>query len=234
METNGTRKLNGSHSEIKLILLEEEKLEKATAEFLAQVILKQLSDGNRVLWLVPGGSGIPVVIEAAKIISKQPHNKLIVSLTDERYGTAGHADSNWEHLLAKGFSLPQAHLISVLGTDSMAETTEKFSTAIGRAIYEADYILGFFGIGTDGHTAGILPGSEAVNSPDMVCGYHTLKFDRITLTPQAIKKLHEVVVFARGEKRKVIKDLQEKTINTAEQPAQILKMVPKLTIFSEP
>jgi hypothetical protein len=50
--------------------------------------LNELTGKGPVLWLVPGGSAAGV----ASLVSRQldqPEN-LIVSLTDERYGPAGH------------------------------------------------------------------------------------------------------------------------------------------------
>ena len=41
----------------------------------------------------------------------------------------------------------------------------------------AEYKIGLFGIGVDsGHTAGILPDSEAVNCQELVCSYDTPVF----------------------------------------------------------
>ena len=91
-----------------------------------------------------------------------------------------------------------------------------------------------FGIGADGHTAGILPESKAVMSQDMAFGYDTPTFSRITITPKVIERLDEVVVWVQGEEKwKVVKDLMSEDINITKQPAQILKKVPLLTIFSD-
>jgi 6-phosphogluconolactonase/glucosamine-6-phosphate isomerase/deaminase len=78
-----------------------------------------------------------------------------------------------------------------------------------------------------------LPGSIAVNSKDLACHYDTPAFSRITITPNIIKKLDEVVVWVQGEgKWPVLKDL-EKEVDIIKQPAQILKKVPLLTIFAD-
>jgi 6-phosphogluconolactonase/glucosamine-6-phosphate isomerase/deaminase len=67
----------------------------------------------------------------------------------------------------------------------------------------------------------------------LVCGYDTPTFSRITITPKAIEKLDEAVVWMQGENKwNVLKDL-EKDIDIKKQPAQILKKVPLLTIFTD-
>lgn len=209
------------------------KLDNAV-NYTAQTIIQQLELGNKVLWFVTGGSSIPVCVEIAKLIASHPHKNLTVTLTDERYGPVNHADSNWYQLIKNGFSLPEAHLIPVLTGDSREITTEKFNTALMEELKQADYKIGMFGIGTDGHTAGILPKSRAVMSENFASSYDTENFERITMTPEAILLLDEVVVYTLGEaKRHVVEDLRDKDILVDDQPAQILKQVPILTIFTD-
>jgi 6-phosphogluconolactonase/glucosamine-6-phosphate isomerase/deaminase len=204
------------------------------AGFIVNAILKQLELGKKVLFFVTGGSSVAVGIEVSKIIKDHPHQNLTVMLTDERYGPIGHPDSNWQQLLQKGFSLPEAKLIPVLTGDSPEITTEKFNQNLERELQGAEYKIGLFGVGKDGHTAGNLPNSISVNSENLAFGYDTPDFYRVTMTPKAIEKLDEVVVWMQGEdKWKVIEDLEEKEIDIIKQPAQILKKVPLLTIFSD-
>ena len=204
------------------------------AEYIAGVIIKELELGKNVLWFVAGGSSIPVAVEAARIIREHSHQKLTVTLTDERYGPLDHTDSNWRQLFEKGFNLPGALLIPVLGENNRTVTTEKFNTILEEELKNNEYVIGLFGAGVDGHTAGILPESPAVSSNDLACVYHTESFERITITPKAIGYLDEIIIFAQGrEKWKVIEDLLEREIDITKQPAQILKQAPLLTIFSD-
>ncbi len=208
-------------------------LVKNTAEFIAHSISSQLNLGKNVLFFVTGGSGIEVGIQISEILRNQPHENLTVTLTDERYGPVGHPDSNWQQLMEKGFSLPQARLIPVLTGDDANITTKKFNQELEKELAKSSYKIGLFGIGADGHTAGILPESEAVNSPDLAYTYKTEKFERITITPKLIVELNEAVVYAKGEEKwKTLEELQhDKDIH--KQPAQILKVVPLLTMFTD-
>ncbi|MBI3305930.1 6-phosphogluconolactonase [Candidatus Nomurabacteria bacterium] len=214
------------------------------AKFIASKILKQLEISNKVLWFVPGGSAITVAVEAAKIISHtykhtyaNTYNNLTVTLTDERFGRVGHKDSNWRELIERGFNLPEAKLLPVLNIyteRSRSMTTEKFNTIIGDELQKADYRIGLFGVGADGHTAGILPLSAAVSAKEWACSYQAPKFERVTITSKTIDKLDEAVVWAQGrEKWRVIKDIIEKEIDLNLQPAQVLREVKRLTIFTD-
>jgi 6-phosphogluconolactonase/glucosamine-6-phosphate isomerase/deaminase len=58
-------------------------------------------------------------------------------------------------------------------------------------------------------------------------------YQRLTLTPQALARLDEAVVYARGNaKRKALENLSQ-DLPLAEQPAQILKRIPKVLIFND-
>jgi 6-phosphogluconolactonase/glucosamine-6-phosphate isomerase/deaminase len=212
------------------------KPEKA-ARFIADSILKQLKSGKRVLFLVTGGSGIAVGLKVAELLRNDPEKDLMqnltITLTDERYGPVGHKDSNWQQLVEKGFSLPEARLVPVLTGDDRDTTALKFNENLKKEFEIDQYKIGLFGIGKDGHTAGILPESPATESQDLAFGYDTPAFSRITMTFNAIKKLDVAVVWAQGQdKWPAIEDLQ-KDMDIKKQPAQILKKVPVLTIFTD-
>ncbi len=207
------------------------------ASFVALSVLGQLKAGKRVLLFLTGGSSIAVGVKVAEILRESEDKELVknltITLTDERYGPVDHFNSNYFQLMEKGFSLPQAKVIPILIDDDRNITTEKFNTILNQEFMAVDYKIGLFGIGVDGHTAGILPESEAVNSGDLAYSYDTPVFSRITITPKAIEKLDEAIVWAQGEdKWKIIKDLNE-NIDIVKQPAQILKKVPLLTIFTD-
>ena len=207
---------------------------KVAAEFLASRILEKLGLNKKVLWFVPGGSSIKVAAEAAKIISKNPHQNLAVMLTDERYGPVGFPDSNWQQLLDTGFSLVEAKLMPVLNGSAREETTENFNINLKLELERADYKIGLFGIGTDSHTAGILPESPAIESKEFAFRYNTEKFERITITPKTIVELDEAVVLVQGEgKWGVLENFKNKNVDLRTAPVQILKVVPKVTIFSD-
>ncbi len=203
------------------------------ANFVVSSILNQLKLGKRVLFFMAGGSSISVAVKVAELLREHPHQNLTITLTDERYGPSDHFNSNYFQLLEKGFNLPEAKLIPVLIDDDRNITTEKFIKILEEELKLADYRIGLFGIGVDGHTAGILPNSLAIQCQDLVCSYDTPVFSRITITPKVIEKLDEAIVWAQGEEKwEVLKNL-EKNIDINLEPAQILKKVPLLTIFSD-
>ena len=204
------------------------------ARFISERIIESLEKYKEVFWFVTGGSSIEIISLASLQIAQNPHKNLTITLTDERYGAKNHDNSNWSQLLKSGFNLPDAKIIPVLSDQDPLTTPEKFNNSLKEMFNKENYKIGVFGIGADGHTAGILPQSIAVNSEEYACYYETPKFNRITMTPKAISLLNEGIVFMKGEEKwPVVEDLLNKNTAIAEQPAQILKTLPKLTIFTD-
>jgi 6-phosphogluconolactonase/glucosamine-6-phosphate isomerase/deaminase len=200
---------------------------------LASVLDEHLDKKERVLWLVPGGSSIVIAAAVCKALSDKPLENLYVTLTDERYGPVGHADSNWRQLAEAGFDLSFPHAAPVLTGTDRAATTAAYAKTLQQFFDETDYKLGFFGIGPDGHTAGMLPGSLAVSATELTASYDAGNFERITITTPAVARLDEAVVYATGEAKWPVLDQLQQERPLAEQPAQALKQVPKLTIFND-
>jgi 6-phosphogluconolactonase/glucosamine-6-phosphate isomerase/deaminase len=116
----------------------------------------------------------------------------------------------------------------------MPDTVLAYEEVITTQLARADLCIGLFGMGMDGHTAGILPNSPAVSSSTLVRGYDAGRFLRITITPAAIRMLHEAVLYAVGvEKRQPLLDLVTTELSIAAQPAQALKSSQKLHIFTD-
>jgi len=202
-------------------------------EYLADTIKNHLANGERVLWLVPGGSSIPVVAKVSHALQNVPRSQLSVSLTDERFGEVGHPDSNWLQLHDAGFSLPGAKLQPILCGESLASTVKLFAAFLQEQLKTTDYRIGFFGMGADGHIAGILPNSSAVLDDKLAHGYKAKDFQRITITPTMVTGLDEAVVYAVGEPKWQSLELLTRGDTDNWQPVQILRQVPKVTIYSD-
>ena len=208
-------------------------LKHQAADYITAAVKSQLEEGKSVLWLVPGGSSIEVALIVAKNLTGQDLSRLTMTLTDERYGEVGHADSNWKQLEDGGFALPGATMIPVLTGVSMAETVQHFGEVIRSCLSEVDYCIGFFGIGPDGHTAGMLPGSPAATATTTTAGYDAEKFLRITITKSVIARLDEAVVYAVGENKWPVVNAINDTMSSEDWPALSLRTAGKLTIFSD-
>ena len=205
----------------------------SVVEYLSSALAQHLEDDEKVLWLVPGGSAIKIAAVVSKLLPKDKLKKLTVTLTDERYGPVGHKDSNWPQLKSAGFKLDGANLQPVLAGLNLEETADRYSKLIEEELKKTDYSIALVGMGPDGHILGIKPRSPAVDSDRLAVGYKWDDFIRLTLTERAIKQLDEIVIYAVGEEKWPQFDVLKTDISTSQQPAQILKRLKKVIIFSD-
>ncbi len=195
----------------------------------------ELNENKKVLWLVSGGSNIPAVCKTMSMLPVDKLQSLTITLTDERYGEPGHADSNQTKLTQAGFDPRGARFIPYLTGLLFEDTARAVNAAIKEASEKADVVVGFFGMGPDGHMAGILPESKAATEEEnWVVGYDGGQFKRITLTAPAISAVDIAYLGAFGvEKLTALTTLQNGNIPVHQQPAQILKKIPEFFVYND-
>jgi 6-phosphogluconolactonase/glucosamine-6-phosphate isomerase/deaminase len=205
----------------------------AVTKYLAETISSHLAAGETVLWILSGGSGGKVCIEVSKRLTG-PLTKLVTTLSDERYVAVGDQDENWQQLIDGGFSVPGALTYRPLQGKDRAETAADLGVWMQQQFPLADFKIGIFGMGTDGHTAGIKPGTSAVEALGWATDFSGTDFERITMTFDAIKQLDEVVIQAMGaDKTAVLDAFINQDIPIALQPVQVLKLIDKSTLFTD-
>lgn len=194
-----------------------------------------LDSGKKVLWLVPGGSNISVVVRVMSGLNESNLKNLTLALSDERYGEPGHADSNFRQLHDQGLNERGATFTDILNSSTFEDTVVSSAALMEKLITSSDIIIGFLGMGPDGHIAGILPGSIATETNEKwVVGYDAKQFKRITLTPFALSHIQKAYVGAFGaEKRSALENLCTKASSIGEQPSRILCHLPEVSIFND-
>lgn len=204
------------------------------AASLAEQISEQLKKDRAVLWLVSGGSSIKVAVRTREILSYMDLSRLHVGLTDERYGPPKHGDSNWQQLLDSGFDTAGLNGYPVLSQYiPIQQAVSAYSEQMQSLLAEADYKVGLFGIGSDGHTAGLLPGNPLMGSGDFYGQYCALDFDRISATPKLIEQLDLAMAYAAGQDKWPALETLLSNDTEASMPAQVLNRAVKLKVFSD-
>lgn len=219
------------------------------AEAVADRLSSELSnEANRsVVWMLCGGSNIPLCVQIMdRLISEgsQLTSKLTVLLTDERYGQYGHADSNWKQLYDQGFRAGNARIIETLQAEkTLQDTVEDYAAQLQEILPAADVVVAQFGIGGDGHIAGILPqssglgrGEDSAASGEVswVAGYDAGVFQRITITPPVWQHIDVAYALVYGDgKFEALSKLKNQDVAVADQPAQLLKQLPEAHIYTD-
>jgi 6-phosphogluconolactonase/glucosamine-6-phosphate isomerase/deaminase len=198
-------------------------------------LIQQLQQEKRVLWLVSGGSNIPVAVDTMAGLPHDMTSQLTIMLIDERFGPIGHPNSNMYQLQQAGFNPKHAALLPVLTGESLEETMHTYAGMVHTQFTEHDVIVGQLGIGIDGHIAGILPRSPAaLDQTNLVASYQATDFTRITLTFPALRRITVAYAFAFGDsKRRTLLQLRDEQVALEVQPAQILKAIPEAYVYND-
>ncbi len=198
------------------------------AEVIANKINSLLKENKQVLWFVAGGSSMSVAVLASKLINQE--GNLAILLTDERYGMPGDKDSNEQQLKDLGFRFP---ISSVLTGKAKEETIEEFARSVEKNLSGSDVIVGLFGMGADGHVAGIMPKSIAANpDADYAVGYQGSQFYRITITEKVFAKINFAYLWVQDDAKKEALEKLLTEYPKALQPAQYLKDCGELEIYT--
>lgn len=202
---------------------------------LTERLIKALSDGKSVLWLVSGGSNINASVQIIDSISMDLRTNLSVMPADERYGYIGHPDSNWDQLLHAGFSTDNVRILPILEKGlSLDQTIQKYNDLAKNELQNHDLVIAQLGIGADGHIAGILPSSPAVKSQDYATGYVADDFKRMTLTFKSLRLISEAYVFAFGyTKKETLEKLRDTNTAIELQPCQVLKQIKQAYLYND-
>jgi len=202
---------------------------------ITERLTSELAGGKRVLWLLCGGSNVIAEAAIMRHIPADLSENLTVTLTDERYGEVGHKDSNWQQLIEAGFDGKSAKALPVLNGKPLEQTVADYGASAKELLAKSDITIALFGIGADGHIAGILPESPAARETTaLAAGYDSPPYTRLTLTFPALRQIDAAYAMAFGSgKQTALQRLQNEDLALTEQPSQILKQLPEATLFSD-
>ena len=203
---------------------------------LTRRLTEALGDGKRTLWLVSGGSNIPITALAMANLPKELTKSLTVLSVDERYGPRGHAESNLHKLINTCRDFKHAKLVPILTNEDLHTTLKRYGEVVRREFQANTAVIAQLGIGADGHIAGILPHSPAADSnlAELAVGYKWSDYVRLTLTFSALERAQTTFVFAYGQdKQPALKQLRDEILPFDAQPAQFLKHIPDVYIYND-
>ena len=213
-------------------ILDKRILEVTTAPDLTTWFRQRIQ--GKTLLLLSGGSSAKLAVDA---LQKLPHSllsKLSVTLTDERFGAPGHADSNWQLLLELGLSTTSFHTIPVLtsATHNIVEASRGWQLKLQSAREQSDSVLAVFGIGADSHIAGLKPHCQLLNDATEITGSYTANdWPRITITPQFFPYITSCVVYAHGPEKEHAIHLLHDSLDETIYPDQLIKQTGDFTVY---
>ena len=216
----------------RLVVTNVEDATKAIARGLDRALKSKL----KVLWLLSGGSNVSVEAAVYKFLEHATPEKLTISLTDERFVPMDSPNNTWHALLDAGLNGQKARLEPpvVDWNLSLEKAAQDWEGRLKAAMDSADVVVGEFGVGADGHTAGILPHTPGVRENEaLVLGYKGSDFERLTTTPAVFRKVDLAVVVAIGKAKKAVLKRMPTDISAEEQPAQLLLGAKELIVYTD-
>jgi len=139
-----------------------------------------------------------------------PWGKTFFVFGDERCVGPGDEASNYrraKETLFDPLEISEHRVLRMKGEDKPADAARRYAVRLGdlfltRPTPSFDLVL--LGIGTDGHTASLFPGTDALNETERwVVANHVPHLDswRLTLTLPALSKAKRVIFLATGESK---------------------------------
>jgi 6-phosphogluconolactonase len=220
------------------ILSSPMELSEAAAKLFAARAAGAVSARGRFIAALSGGKtpvGIYTLLAKAPFASQIPWARVHLFWGDERCVPPDHADSNYRlvrELLLDYVPIPPPNIHRMPGEMDPVEAAARYEGQLrefiaphGDGFPVFDCIL--LGLGEDGHTASLFPGTRAIReSARWVLGHYVdaQKGWRITITPPVINAARTVVFIAAGSgKAAVVKEILEGPFRSDTLPAQIVR-----------
>ena len=173
-----------------IVLGDLEALAEAGARRVAAAASGALARSDRFTLALSGGR-TPCALHARLLEERIDWARTVLLFGDERCVPPGHPDSNYgmaRETLLDRLPVPPARVLRMEGEREPAEAAERYARAL-REIFPADPFprldLVILGMGPDGHTASLFPGTEALEERERwVVANHVPRLDawRLTLT----------------------------------------------------
>jgi 6-phosphogluconolactonase/glucosamine-6-phosphate isomerase/deaminase len=205
------------------------------ANALFVLIRDKLTKGDKVLWLISGGSSLPIAAEVSHLLKTTNQTNLFISLIDDQYLPKGDEQTNGAQLIKQGFKLDGAEFMEILQNETQGKTASAFNDMLSQRLQWADFSIGQFGLGAGYHTGGIQPGSPAAKeNKHLAITYKDGGIWRITVTPILIARLDTAFINSIGkEKRELVLGFCKSVSTIDDEPTQALKMAKETLLYTD-
>jgi 6-phosphogluconolactonase len=216
-------------------LSDSKALARAAAIHFVECAQEAISEHGRFVVALAGGSTPRAAYETLATVEFVPHihwEKVHVFWGDERCVAPNHEDSNYRmafNVLLKHSPIPVKQIYRMEGELDPKEAAQAYENRLqaffGQRAPRFDLIL--LGLGQDGHTASLFPGSKALEEKKhwVAANYvRRLSAWRLTLTAPLINQAANVTFLVSGqEKAEVLQRVLAGRYTPEEIPAQMIR-----------
>ncbi len=239
MQSVGTRRYFLPHGAEVEIFSALEELSFATAKRFQELARQAIARKNFFASALSGGTTPKRLYELlAQKRFQIPWDRVHLFQVDERCVPPDHAESNYrmvrEALLSR-VALPEGHFHRMLGerTDR-EEAARQYARELTQWLSPKSgewprFDLIFLGMGSDGHTASLFPGSPALGEQSRAVSPNftpKLTTERLTLTYPVLNAAEEIIFLVSGsEKAEALHQVLEGRADPARYPAQGIRPI---------
>ncbi len=173
------------------------------------------SHGNFFVAL-SGGSTPKQIFETLALNYKDAIDwkKVFLFWSDERAVPPDHPDSNYKMAMDSGFSqlaIDPLHIFRMKGEGDLKADAAEYETIINKTLASRNFDLIMLGVGEDGHTASLFPGTKGLFITDKLVIANEIPQKttfRITFTFPLINSAHNITFYAIGKgKQEILKKI---------------------------
>lgn len=198
-----------------------EEMSQAAAGLFVELAHKALGERGRFTVALSGGSTPKRLFE---LLASEPHwraipwDRTFIFWGDDRAVAPDHEWSNYklaQDALLAHIPIPEGNILRIKGELGAAEAAEDMRRNLVNMFGDQDipcFDLVLQGMGDDGHTASLFPGTEALNATDWVVPVFNPpanpKVDRVTLSFSTLNNARVALFLVAGEgKQHIIRDI---------------------------
>jgi 6-phosphogluconolactonase len=184
----------------------------AVVERTAAIVIERMRETGWCMWALSGGS---TPRDAFRKLASEPYrdriawNRVHVFWGDERTVPPGHEDSNYRmarEALLDPLAIPEANIHRIEAERGAEEAAAHYESEMKR-LFESElprFDVVWLGMGDDGHTASLFPGTGAVDvTGRLVIPVHVPQLDtwRVSMTLPVLNAAREVFVLVAGAEK---------------------------------
>jgi len=190
-----------------------ETLHEAAAKRFLDSAKSAVEKNDRFIVVLAGGStpqGLYRLLTESPFREKVPWDKTYFAFSDERCVPPDDEQSNYRmarETLLDPLEIPEHRVLRMKGEQNPVEAARRYAVRLGDLFLNLPrrhFDLTLLGIGADGHTASLFPGTEAlVEEEKWAVANHVPALDawRLTLTFTALNSSRRVIFLATGEEK---------------------------------
>ena len=214
-------------SELKITVCDEETLYRRTADLFAEIAIRAVRKKGMFAVALSGGN-TPKPLYSL-LSDDLPWDGIHIFFGDERCVPPDDPQSNFrmanETLLSR-IDVAEGNIHRMKGEADPESAAREYEAEIKSVLGDSPFDLILLGMGEDGHTASLFPGSEALDSHKLVEAVWVPKLNahRLTMTPHAVHTAEQIMVLVTGEnKAEALKQVIEGEFDPGTYPAQTLR-----------